>query len=403
MITAKIYESIQDVDPVLWDGLLANRSLTFSHAFWSIIEKSGLNDFRYRYVIFFDADDQAIGSTTFYLVTTDIAIFAPKWLRKILVKIRKVYGNFLKLRMIECGTPIILNSPPFVVHPDFDQHELIEPLHDTLKKYARKVGVLLIVLRDFESPELGLFEPLREFGYHEVLGLPNTYLDIRWPDIEGYWSSLKSYYRSKINNHLRKNAELKVRHDMVVDFADMSDELCRQWMIVHERANEFQREVLTPTFYRELSLQMRPHAKILRFYREDRWIGHALLLHDRDEVRWLYFGRTVPVNDSLYLYVVQAVIQASIELGAKRLEMGLTTYSIKQDAGARLEPIRFAIRCPNELLNPIVGRIYVMLNKPAHLQDKHVFKSNQVGKLDAFKSVESVIEAPIGGGNDSVL
>jgi len=38
------------------------------------------------------------------------------------------------------------------------------------------------------------------------------------------------------------------------------------------------------------------------------------------------------VNDSLYLYVVQAVIQTTIELGAKRLEMGLTTYPIKQDA-----------------------------------------------------------------------
>ncbi|WP_366881168.1 hypothetical protein [Halothiobacillus sp.] len=350
--------------------------MSFSHAFWRIIEQSALNDFDYRYIVFFNANDQPIGLTTFYFVTTDIAIFAPLWLRNILTKARRFYGNFLKLKMIECGTPIILNSPPFVVHPDYELDGLIEPLHRTLKQQARKEGVLLLVLRDFESQEHWLFEPLKAFGYHEVMGLPNTYLDIRWPTIEAYRADLKSYYRSKINNHLRKNAQWDVHHDLLDDFAHLADALCAQWMNVHERANEFQREVLTPTFYRELSLQLRPHAKILRFFKGERWVGHALLLHDRDEVRWLYFGRAEPVNDSLYLYVVQAVIQTTIELGAKRLEMGLTTYPIKQDAGARLEPIRFAIRCPNDLINPIVGRIYALLNKPSPLRDRYVFKAD---------------------------
>lgn len=156
----------------------------------------------------------------------------------------------------------------------------------------------------------------------------------------------------------------------------MADELCRQWLIVHERANEFQREVLTPTFYRELVLRMNGRAKILRFFREDDWIGHALLLHDGDMVRWLYFGRTEPVNDSLYLYVTQAVIQAAIELGAKRLEMGLTTYPIKLDVGAHLEPLRLAIRCPIDIVNPLVGRIYRLLNHPTNPHERHVFKTD---------------------------
>ncbi|MBN2855104.1 MAG: GNAT family N-acetyltransferase [Halothiobacillaceae bacterium] len=375
IITTKVFNSIDEVEPVVWDGLLGLRSLTFSHAFWQVVEQSNLNDFAYRYVIFFDADDQPIGLTTCYVVTTDIAIFAPLWLRTILVKARRFYSNFLKLKMLECGTPIILNSPPFVIHPDVEVDDLIEPLHKTLKRQARKDGVLLMVLRDFESSDLGLFEPLNTLGYHEVMGLPNTYLDIRWPSIEAYRADLKSYYRSKVNNHLRKNAELDVHHDLLDDFAHLSDDLCAQWMNVHERAHEFQREVLTPTFYRELSQQLHPHAKILRFFKGERWVGHALLLHDRDEVRWLYFGRAEPVNDSLYLYVVQTVIQTTIELGAKRLEMGLTTYPIKQDAGARLEPIRFAIRSPNDLINPIVGRVYALLNKLPPLRDKQVFKS----------------------------
>jgi len=376
IIRACVYESIHEVDPLRWDALLGGRSISFSHAFWSVIEESGLNDFHYRHVLFLDEDDQPVGQTTFYVVTTDIAIFAPPWLRGWLGSIRRVFPNFLKLKMLECGTPIILNSPPVVLHPDFEPQDIVDVLHETLRGYARSEGVLLLVLRDFETAELSWFEPLRAHGYHEVLGLPNTYLDIRWDSVSSYRAAMKSYYRSKINNHLRKNAELHVRHDMIEDFAPLADELCRQWLVVHERANEFQREVLTPTFYRELALRMDGRAKILRFFRGDDWIGHALLLHDGGMVRWLYFGRTEPVNDSLYLYVTQAVIQAAIEIGAKRLEMGLTTYSIKQDVGARLEPLRFAIRCPIDFVNPLVGKIYALLNKPANLSDKHVFKAD---------------------------
>lgn len=375
MIRAQVYESIHDVDPVVWDALLGARSLTFTHAFWRIIEESGLNDFKYRHVLFTDDDGQTVGQTTFYMVTTDVAIFAPQWLRRGLESVRRVFPNFLKLKMLECGTPIILNSPPLVLHTDLELQDILPVWHRTLLSQARRSGALVMVLRDFESKAEGWFRSLRKTGYHIVPGLPNTYLDICWDSIQDYRDDLKSYYRSKINNHLRKNAELGVRHDLVQDFAHLADELCRQWLIVHERANEFQREVLTPDFYRALSQATEGSAKVLRFFRGDAFIGHALLLHDRDTLRWLYFGRAEPVNDSLYLYVTQAVIETAIGLKVRYLEMGLTTYPIKQDVGARLEPIHFAIRCPWPVLNWVFGIGYSLLNKPARLENKMIFKS----------------------------
>ncbi len=377
MIRVRLHDSIDELEPAQWDALLAGRSITFSHAFWRIIEQSQLNDFHYRHLLFVDDDEQPVGLATFYRVTTDIAIFAPPWLRRALGAVRRMFPNFLKLRMLECGTPIILNSPPALLHPDLPADEVIEVLHRTLMRHARDEGVLLLVLRDFERNAQPWLGPLRRQGYHLVDGLPNSYLDIRWRDVADYRAALKSYYRSKINNHLRKNAELQVWHDLIDDFAPLADALCRQWLTVHARANEFQREVLTPAFYRELALRLDGRAKVLRLFRERDWIGHALLLHDGDTLRWLYFGRDEPVNDSLYLYVTQAVIQTAIELGVARLELGLTTYPIKQDAGARLEPIQFAVRCRWGLFNPLVGRLYGLFNKPARIQDKQVFKAGQ--------------------------
>ena len=376
MMRAQVFETIHDVDPQAWDALLNGRSITFSHAFWKIIEESRLNDFHYRYVLFRDEDDQPVALATFYVVTTDIAIFSPPWLRRWLESVRRIFPGFFKLRMLECGTPIILNSPPIVLHPDIDASEIVDQLHDVLKIYARKNGIFLVILRDFEQSESHWDLNFKKLGYHWVLGLPNTYLNICWNSVDEYRAALKSYYRSKINNHLRKNAELGVRHDVIEDFSGISDELCRQWHVVHERANEFQREVLTSDFYRELSLRLDGLAKIIRFFRGDIFVGHALLLHDNDTLRWLYFGRSEPVNDSLYLYVIQSVIQTGIDLKVRRIEMGLTTYPIKLDVGARLEPIHYAICCTYSVLNPLIGWCYDLLNKPSCIQDKSVFKAS---------------------------
>jgi predicted N-acyltransferase len=373
-LKAKLFNSISEIPRAQWNQLLNDRSCTFSHEFWELIEQAGLNDFHYRHVLFLGDDDQAIGFASFYSVTTDIAIFAPLVLRNLLAKVRRYFPNFLKLRMLECGTPIILNSPPIVAGHGIDQPALIEILCKLLAGTARAEGQWLIVIRDFEANADHLRPEFARHGYHWVASLPNTYLDIRWPSVEAYRASLKSYYRSKLQKHLRPNAEQQVRHELVDDFSQLADQLCSQWLIVHNQADEFQREVLTPAFYREFSEKLGTRSKALLFYRNDQLVGHALILHDGDLVRWLYFGRIEAVNDSLYIYVAHAVVEAAIQLGARQLEMGLTTYPIKQDLGARAMPVHMAIRARSGLLNRFVGRIYLLLNRPPAIENKQIFK-----------------------------
>lgn len=375
-LLAKTHKTIEEVDPELWNSLVGGRSCTFSHEFWSLIERSGLNDFDYRHVLFYDDAGRAVAATTFYSITTDIAIFAPEGLRNLLARVRRLFPNFLKLRMLECGTPIILNSPPFFHLPDVSKETVIEAVTGLLRDTARHEGQLLIVIRDFEPNAFDMQPLLAKQGYHWVDGLPNNYLQIRWSSPEAYLASLKSYYRSKLLKHLRINASNGVRHELHTDFADLAETLCQQWRVVHEQADEFQREVLTPVFYREFSGSMGEHSKVLLFYRANDLVGHALLLMDGDLLRWLYFGRKDAGNDSLYLYVGYTVIETAIRLGAKHLEMGLTTYSIKSDLGAQITPIKMAIRSSWGPINPFVGFFYPLLNDTPVFENKNVFKAS---------------------------
>lgn len=370
----RIFGSIDQIPGSVWNALLSDSSLAFSHEFWEIIEQSGMNDFSYRHVLFLDDDETPVALTSFYSVTTDIAIFAPPPLRNLLAKIRQIFPKFLKLRMLEWGTPITVCSPPFVSIPGISPQEIIQHVHEILLTTARTEGQQFIIVRDFEENTKEFQSDFRKLGYHFVDSLPNTYLDIEWPSVKAYQASMKSYYRSKLLKHLRRNQEQNIHHELVDDFDHLADLLCTQWMVVHNQADEFQREILTPMFYREFSRRMGSRSKALLFYRNEQLVGHALLLQDVKMLRWLYFGRNEAANDGLYLYVAHAVIETAIQLDAKKLEMGLTTYSIKQDLGATPGQIKLAIRAASRLLNPFVGWGYAKLNTPACVTYKNIFK-----------------------------
>lgn len=376
MLKTSIFKTISEVPPDIWDALVRGQSCSHSRAFWEVLENADLNDFRYRYVLISDDADIPLAIAGLYAVTTDIAIFAPRVLRSPLVKVRRLFPNFLKLRMLECGTPITVSSPPFMTADNEMDSRILSTLGRLLKEIAQAEGQILIVIRDFEPATQELQAALEPLSYHWVDSLPNTYMDIPWNTSEDYVSSLKSYYRSKLLKHLRRNQEHLVEYKLVTEFDDLAETLNRQWQVVHEQADEFQREVLNSLFYKEFSQRLGDRSKVLLFYRQGDLVGHALLLLDGELLRWMYFGRNQAGNDSLYIYVAYAVIETAIHLGARRLELGLTTYSIKQDLGATIAPIRLALHSPWRLINPLIALLYPLLNKPPKLVDKRVFKSS---------------------------
>lgn len=373
MPKATLYPDIDDVPGEIWDALAQNADVTMGRPFWRAIQSSGFNDFSYRHVLIWDDHGAPIGLSSLYTVTTDLAIFAPRILRSLLKGVRRFWPRFLQWQMLECGTPITITSPPFVVVPG-QEKAFLACLQDTLITIARKERQLLIVVRDFEGHAQGLRDDFAAAGFHWVDSLPNTYLDIAWTSPEAYRKAMRSYYRSKLDKHMRRYGPPAVTHKLVDDFGDLAGDLQRQWMVVHTHAKEFQREVLTADFYRHLAHHMPSTAKVLLFYRDGVWVGHALLLMDRDTLRWLYVGRETSDNDGLYLYVACTVVETAILLNAKRLEMGLTTYTVKQDLGAHVEPIAMALRSPWGLINFFVGRGYAVLNKVPKPAPRKVFK-----------------------------
>jgi len=371
-----VFESIRDIPLKECNAIAKPNSYTYSLEFLEMMESSETGDCSHGYVLVYDENDHPVSATHFTVSRTDIAIFASGWLRTALTKIRRLFPNFLKIRLLECALPISSEH-----RQQGHKEKALQFLGSTLLEIARKHGAFLVIIGAFEPQDHPDEAWLKDLGYRFVPCLPLATLDIEWETPDAYLSAMKSYYRSKLQRHLRINDSKHIRHELRDNFDDLAEVLWQQWLVVHEHATEYNGETLTPDFYKDFSLKFGPRSKVLLIYSKDELVGHALLLVDGDTLRWRNFGRAKAENDSLYIYVCHKVVETAINLGVKHLDMGVTTYAIKRDFGASIVPRKMAIRVSWGMFNRHVAWLYSLLNHVPEIQGKDIFKRS--GQADS--------------------
>lgn len=371
-----LYYSLPDIPGDTWDFLAGNGSCLFERVYLQVMQEARLNDFQFRYVIITNDIDLPVSLAVIYTITTDAAIFAPPILRKAFKLARKAIPSLFKFHMLECGSPINLHSPPFISVDKALRKSIITELNKLLTEIAREEGYLVIVLRDFEAPEWDLKDHVIESDFHWVPALPNSYLDITWKTMDDYLHAMRSHYRYHLLKHLRVQRAAGLRYELRDDFADMADILYDQYMLIYQRADECQREIINPIFYREISRRMGPRSKVLLFFREDTVIGHALLVLDGSLLRAIYYGRADTIKDGFYHVMLYATVEAAILIGATKIELALTNYESKLALGAYLSPICMGIKSPWPAINFWTGFLYRMLNTIPQPATRRVFRDS---------------------------
>jgi predicted N-acyltransferase len=376
MLSLRVIDSINAIPLTEWNAIAESHPYTYSHEYLEILESSGCGNSHYQYVVINDDVDCLVAVTPLKIYRADIAVFASGWLRKWLFNIRMAFPNFLKVQIVECAPPIGLPAPH--EHDESDPSQLINQiLSKALSGIAKDQGALISVIGPFEPRDQQIQPVIESLGFRITPCLPVAHLDIAWKTPDAYLSSLKSYYRSKLRRHLRINQSNGIHHELRDDFHDLADVLWRQWLVVNQNAKECDDETLNADFYREFSLKFGARSKALLIYSNNELVGHALILLDGDTLRWRNFGRTNPHNDSLYIYACYIVVETAILLGAKRLDLGVTTYSIKRDFGSSIVPRTIAIRSSFGLIDSALVRLFALLNHVPGIQEKDVFKAVQ--------------------------
>src|SRR4026209_861339 len=102
---AETYNSVDEVPDEVWNAV-APPDFFFTKAFTEVMERSGVEDARYRYVILYEGDEPAgLATLSRFVLKLDL-LTGDKWIKRA----RRLVPKMFELPIVCCGVPASLGQ-----------------------------------------------------------------------------------------------------------------------------------------------------------------------------------------------------------------------------------------------------------------------------------------------------
>ena len=370
----KVYKSITEVDENAWDAIVENNRLICTHKYLEAIEKSEINDCRYYYPVLYE-NGEIIAHTCVYFISTELDTFAQGIPKKLINTIRQCWKSFFVLRSLECGTPIAAGTT-ISFRNGIDRTSVLGKICLEVECLAKNFGVKIVLFRDFYDEELDFYNCLTELGYSRVHNLPSTRMEIKWKSFDEYLNSMRSQYRWKVVNRMKKLDRKNITVRVLSSWKEYPDELERLWTNVYDRAKEYRREKLTAVFFSNVDKYLGDQSCIVLIEKDGTPIGFTLLFFDDETLIPLYSGLDYNYNQDygVYFNLLYKTIGIGIERGMRDIDLGITTLAPKTEMGATVVTMNMYMKHFNPLLNRLVPQAFETMTPQNGTKPVRVFK-----------------------------
>ena len=366
---ARIYRSLKEIEPSAWNSVVRKDNIISSWEHLIAVEESHINDCEYQYLILFD-QDKPVGNACYYYISFDLDIFNRGPAKKIIGFIRKfIWKNFLKMRVIECGTPTAIGST-INWTPGIDPALVISAVSEQMKIFAREKKVNILILRDFLDEDLEWSEKFLHFSFKRVVILPNTIMVNNWKNFEEYKSDLAQKHRDHVKKYLRRLESNGVTIRVVTEYEQYADRLLELWKNCYSHAREYQQEFLTREYFVNLSRYLKDKSRLVLFEKDNKIIGIVVVILNENVIQALFAGMDYDYVRENYLIfnIYLQTIKLGIDEGVKIIENGITTIREKMDYGFNPVPMYAYMRHLSPLLNPILSNLFVLFSESTRFE-----------------------------------
>jgi hypothetical protein len=213
--------------------------------------------------------------------------------------------------------------------------------------WARSTGTTVLCFKEFAARE-HLVEPLTEHGYFRAASMPSCSLAIAWRTFEEYLGAMRAGYRRQILASLRTRDRLGLTVRLVPAWGVEAARIFPLYEQVMDRA-PFQLERLNLAFFQHLAAGLGDQTSALLVERDGALLAAAILLQSPGTLTFMLAGIDYAHHrqSQAYLTLVTEIVAEAIRRGAARLELGQTTYDLKQRLGAGTDARWLYIKCTN--------------------------------------------------------
>jgi predicted N-acyltransferase len=373
-LRTEIVRSIRDIDPALWDSVGASQGLYWTHRFFSCVESSGSADASYWYILFYEQNTLvATAVLSRFIVSLDLLLPSP--IQRAGNIIRRFWPSFLRLPMIFCGVPVSIGKHTIAVANAAQPEAILPRLNREMEHIAAAEGIRYLCFKEFTDGDLPALQLLEHFDFMRARSIPRVNLKIQWSTFSEYLLSMRHGYRRKIRQSLRKigitsdtspiradvHRPLEYPRLIVIELnGDNAGQMHNLYMEVMRRAGT-KLEILPREFFNALAREMNPDLVLLGLEHRGELLGAALLGCNETHLNFLFAGLNYSFRDQYQTYfnLLNGIIAFGIEKRFENIDLGQTTYTIKQRLGGVAEPMYFYLRA----LSPPINLLLRLLNR----------------------------------------
>lgn len=387
----EVVRTIHDIEPEVWDSVGARRGLYWTHRFFSCVESSSIADATYWYILFYDGE-QLVATAVLSRFIVGLDLLLPPGVQRVSGMVRRFIPSFLRLPMLFCGVPVSIGKHTLAVSKSTDQETVLRELNRIMERIARDEGIGYLCFKEFIDRELPALQILEQFGYMKARSIPRVKFEIRWSTFDEYLASMRHGYRRQIRQSLKTmgmtSAELSnlegisrttacartIITGMNRDNARRTHELYLQVM---QRATT-RLETLPRDFFEALAQEMDKDLVLLGIEHHGEMLAAAILGCNGAELNFLLAGLEYSHRDQFQTYfnLLNGIIAFGIEKGFRTIDMGQTTYAVKQRLGGRAEPVYFYLRALSSPLNRLLRLLNRLLFPETRLPQRRVFRDS---------------------------
>ena len=395
MIRVVRLRSILEIDENVWDGIVPEEGFFHCHRFIRSIEEARVQEADFWYLLFYD-DQRLVGSAALCAFRVSLDLFTGTTGQILIRFLRRMVPNFLKVPILFCGLPISIGRHNLLIADPDSSDDILRRLHEEMTAISRAENVSYLCVKEFDEQLRPQMDRLVDDGFLRLPSIPYMSLPIRWPSFAAYLEDLRHTYRRQILGSLGKigwkepHVELGGAEQagaasprIVLQPANLvsADKFYDLYREVMKRAT-VKLETLNREFFRRFFALMGGEAEILSFMAGNQVLGMAVILQRGPTMSFLLVGLRydgLQVYD-VYFNLIYAILNLAFERSCRKLDLGQTSYYIKQRIGGEGVKVYFYLRSTKKSIHALLRIFRRGLFPDLALRGHRAFKVRGAGR-----------------------
>jgi hypothetical protein len=374
-----VFYSIDAIDPDVWDGVNNTSNNYLSFSFLSAFEKGMKASMSFRYLIFYNFDNQAVSTVVFQQFSTRTSDLLQNKVASFLAEKIKSTFSEKPLQILVCGNLFASGENGFT-HTQLVSKKTVLSLINTAVSEnfsdPKKSAPSFVLIKEF-WPSFSDGNLLKENLFFEFEIDVNMVVHFaeNYKNMAAYMETMNTKYRSRFTHVYQKSAAVRKFDFSAEQIRKQLPKIEKMYAEVISRV-DYNLGVLDTQTFVYLKKYLGDNFVFVGYYLEDEFVGFsaAFLFDAYLDANFIGFENRYKNSHKLYQRMLLDFLELALHKNIREVRLGRTAETIKSSLGAIPVPMKLYARHRSETVSKLMRVLFASLG-PSTFELRNPFKN----------------------------